>query len=267
MQKSDTKFRPGDEPTLSKMRFYSIGIVAANKSLKSNIIEVLPVEELPMLNGYLDDNTDVQTAEGEDSNGDKYSSKVTTGNTIQAQWLRFTDSNRLSSPDVRRGGSVMIYQFGNEDRYWWTTLKDDSKLRKLETVIWGISATPNEGDEMSADTCYYIEFSSHTKTITLHTSQANKEQWGYDIQINADQGYILLKDTNDNFIKLDSQAESLTMKNASGSFVDITKAIATIETSDQINFKTANGTWEASSSLKMTSPDMTLSSPDLKFTD
>ena len=259
MDNNNPQFRPG-EPNVSKLRFYSIGIVAANKALNSNIIEVTPIEELTMIDGYIDSTTTKQTANGVDASGNSYSSTVNTGNSIQAEWIRLGDSNRMTSPDVRRGESIIIYQFGDADKYWWTTLKNDSKLRKLETVVWGISATPNEGDNADATTMYYVEFSSHTKSITLHTSQANGEQWGYDIQIDAANGKIIFKDTNQNFIKLDSLAESIRMMNASGSFVDITKAIATINTTDQINFSSPTGSWTASNSL-------TLSSPNLIFTE
>ena len=220
-----TMYRPG-EPTVSKLRFYSIGIVAANKALSSNIIEVTPIEELPMIDGELDANTTSQTATGVDAGGKSYSANTTMGNSLQAEWLRLGDSNRITSPDVRRGAQVVIYQFGDADKYYWQTVKDDSNLRKLETVIWGISATPNEGDKASADTMYYIEFSSHTKQITLHTSQANGEQWGYDIQINPGKGFILIKDTNENYIKLDSLAESCYKQIAPVLFVMMDIAIA-----------------------------------------
>ena len=264
MELKDTSFRPG-EPTLSKLRFYSIGIVAENKALSDNVIEVTPVEELPMLDGYLNADTDTQNASGVDSNGKNYKTKVNTGNTLQATWLKMGNSNRVTSPDVRRGSTVMIYQFGDADKYYWATMMDDSNLRKLETVVWGISGTPNESDVAGPTTMYYVEFSSHTKQITLHTSQANGEQWGYDIQINPGEGFLAFTDTNGNYFKLDSQAESLTMKNVSGSMFDITKAIATITTTDQINLTAPNGTF-AIDTLLIKGPNVTIASPGLKFT-
>ena len=259
----DTAFRPG-EPTVSKLRFYSIGIVAENKALGSNTIEVTPVEELPMLDGYLNGTTDTQSATGVDASGRNYKTKVDTGNSLQATWLKLGDANRISSPDVRRGSTVMIFQFADADKYYWITMLDDSTLRKLETVVWGISGTPNESDTSNASTMYYVEFSSHTKQITLHTSQANGEQWGYDIQINPGEGFLAFTDTNGNFFKLNSLTESLTMKNASGSVFDITKAIATITTTDQINLNSSNGTI-AIDNLTIKGSSITLQSPGLKL--
>lgn len=286
MAEGDSFFRPG-EPTVSKLRFYSIGIVAENKALTSNIIEVSPVEELPMIDGYLDSNSDVNEADGVDASGRNYKTKVKSSNTIQAEWLPLCEANRRTSPDVRRGAPVMIYQFGDADKYYWTTLKDDANLRKLETVIWGFSATKNESDKATSETMYFFEVSTHKKTITLHTSQANGEKWGYDVQINAQEGYLAFTDTNGNYFKLDSLAESLHLENASGSKIDITKKIATITTPDQINMNTKTGTLNFSdqlninggkiavkgseitingSSVKVTGPSVTLSSPALAFT-
>ena len=264
MDIKDTAFRPG-EPTVSKLRFYSVGIVAANKALGSNVIEVTPVEELPMLDGYLYSATDTQNASGVDASGRNYKSKVNTGNSLQATWLKLGDSNRQTSPDVRRGSTVIILQFGDADKYYWVTMLDDSKIRKLETVIWGISGSPNEAAAADATNMYYIEFSSHTKQITLHTSQANGEQWGYDIQINPGEGFLAFTDTNGNYFKLDSQAESLTMKNASGSSFDITKAIATITTTNQINLTSPNGII-AIDNLTIKGGNVTIASAGLKLT-
>lgn len=234
MDNNNPEYRPG-EPTVSKLRFYSIGVVAANKKLSSVTIEVVPIEELPMLDGFLTDNQKLSKAAGVDSSGRHYASKVKTSVSIQAEWLRLGDANRLTAPDVRRGESVVIYQFGDADKYYWNTLKNDSRLRKLETVVWGISASTSESEGLNANNAYYIEFSSHTKMITLHTSQSNGEACGYDIQINAADGYVLIKDTLSNYFKLDSRGQSLRLENAVGSFLDVSKGIVNMKGVETVN--------------------------------
>lgn len=211
---------PG-EPTISKLHYYSKGIVAANKALKTSMIEVLPIEEFTMGDGYLDATTEKLEATAIDASGKEYTSSVKAGRSIQAKWLRLGDANRLSAPDVRRGESVIIYQYGDADQYFWMTMGEDHKFRRLETVIWGISATPTEDVALNASNMYYIEFSSHTKKITLHVSKANDEFCGYDIQINAKDGKIVISDTIGNSILMDSQANRLNMTNVDGSYVDI----------------------------------------------
>ena len=51
-------------PKMSQFQFYSIGIVAANKKPSSNDIEVIPIEETPMIDGDATDNIDKYTALG-----------------------------------------------------------------------------------------------------------------------------------------------------------------------------------------------------------
>jgi len=229
--------RNGD-PQISKLRFYSIGIVAANKRLKSKEIEVHPTEELPMMDGELDDQRETHQAAGEDSSGQSYQSNVKMANSIKATWLPFGSSQRITAPDVRRGESVMIYQFGDADKYYWVTLKQDNHLRRLETVIWAFSATKQEISQLSAENSYFLEVSTHTKTVTFHTSQADGEPFGYDIQINAKEGRIEIRDTAGNLILMDSRNTQLRMENSVGAFLDITKQIATLTTADKITLNT-----------------------------
>lgn len=252
------------ELQLSKFRFYSIGIVANNKALSSDVIEVTPTEELTMLDGEIDGVNVNVGSKGTNATGESYETNVATSMAIQAKWLKLSCSNRLTAPDVRRGAQVIIYQFGDSDKYYWTTLLDDAKLRKLETVIWGISATTVEGADPSHDNMYYFEISSHRKLVTFHTSQANGEQWGYDIQINTDNGYVVIEDTAGNYFKLDSSTSSLTMKNVDGSVIDITKEICTITTPSEINIQTKNYTLKAENvTTSATSTKLTTTNYDL----
>lgn len=251
----------GDEVSLSKMRFYSIGIVAENKKLSSNEIEVTPIEELPFLDGELNSKGTEYKGSAQDVSGRHYETKVSTHVTIKAVWLRFGDANRLTSPDVRRGEAVMIFQFGDADKYYWITLKQDSNLRKLETVVWAISATRDEKAATDADHSYYLEMSSHTKMVHFHTSKADGEPFAYDIQINTKVGAILITDDAGNFISLDSSERRLEMKNSDGSHIDMDKTNLTITTTDSITMntdkltvKTNTTTMDGSSSFRVTSP-------------
>jgi hypothetical protein len=233
-------FQPPDFQ-LSKFRFYSLGIVAANKPLATDVIDVIPVEELTMLDGEINTENVELKAQGVDASGRNYTTTVQTNVAIRAKWLKLTCSNRMTSPDVRRGASVIIYQFGDSDsEYYWTTWKDDSNLRKLETVVWGISATKNEADNASSSNMYYFEISSHTKTVTFHTSQANGEQWGYDIQINTDAGYVTIQDTAGNIIRLNSAATQLLMQNVNGTTLDIQQNNMSLTVPDTLTINAKN---------------------------
>lgn len=252
------------EPGLSKMRFFSAGIVAANKPLKSKEIEVTPVEQLTMLDGFLDDQRDTYDVKGQDANGQNYSSKLQMANSIKASWVPFGASNRLTAPDVRRGEMVMIYQFGDADKYYWNTLKADNDLRKLETVVWAFSATRDEGAKTDANHSYYFEVSTHKKIVALHTSQADGERWGYDVQIDADKGRVIITDTINNKILLDSGLQQVRLENAAGSYVDITKMMAKIFTGDSVEIQTTNFTVNCQTAV-YNSPTYTLNGQNVQI--
>lgn len=233
MTASSPNFEPGELIT-SKLRWYSYGILAANKALKSMDIEVAPMEELPMLDGELTDLQSTYSAQAKDAHGQAYSVSVATSATIKATWLRFGDANRMTAPDVRKGEAVMIYQFGDAKRYYWMTLKQDAGLRKLETVVWAISATRDEGVPTSADSTYYVEFSSHQKIVHLHTSKADGEPFSYDIQLDTKNGSFTVMDDAGNYWRVDSANARLEMKNSEGTHVDMDRKKITLTASESV---------------------------------
>lgn len=240
-QNETDNFRPTDLIT-SKMRFYSVGVVAENKVLGNDTIEVTPVEELTMLDGELSAKGTEYKATATDALGKTYESAVKAQVTIKASWLRFGSANRLTSPDVRRGEGVMIFQFGDADKYYWITLKQDSNLRKLETVVWAISATKEEGAKTDADHSYYFEVSSHKKLVHFHTSKADGEPFMYDVQINTKDGYISITDDAGNYISIDSANARMEMHNTDGSHIDMDRTNLTITTIDTITHNTKSFT-------------------------
>lgn len=214
---------PNIQERASVFRFYSVGTVAANKPLSSFVIEVVPQEDSPMIDGELTDNGQSTRVKTTDADGAARESVSNTSLALSATWLPIGSSNRRTAPDVRRGETVMIYQFGNQDKYFWTTLTDDSRLRKLETVIWGFSATADENAEPSPDNFYYLEISTHTKMITFHTTKANGEPFMYDFQLNTGEGTFLMTDDAGNFHMLDSNQNQWKQQTGNGAYMEAIK--------------------------------------------
>lgn len=258
-EQDQANFTPNDF-IVSKLRFYSIGIVAVNKALGSKEIEVTPVEELPMLDGELTDKKTDYSGKATDASGKAYASTVDTQVTLKAKWMRFANSYYLTAPDVRRGESVMIYQFGDADAYYWMTLKDDSHLRRLETVIWAISATRDEATKaLTAENSYYFEVSSHNKLIHLHTSTADGEPFAYDLQINTKTGQVVITDDVGNYISLDSAERRLELHNGDDSHFDLNKGDLTVTTKDSVTYHTKNFTVNSSTASINSSGAMSMS--------
>lgn len=230
-------FRPGDL-TLSKLRFYSMGIVAENKKLGSMEVEVTPTEELTMLDGEVTTHQEDYKASASDTLGKNYQSSVTSQATVTASWLRFGDPNRMTSPDVRRGEAVMIYQFGDSNKYYWMTIKQDAKLRRLETVIWAISGSAVEGTAMDAANTYYLELSSHRGLAHFHTSNANGEFCAWDCQFDGKNGCFTLTDSTGNYFQLDAQNRRFEWSNIDGSHIDMNRKELTMTIPDQVTINT-----------------------------
>lgn len=207
----------------SKMRFFSIGYVAENKQLTTNDIVVVPVEALPLVDGDLRDTSDVLDVSGIDNENKTYTVEITVGSTISCQWLPM-GSNRVTAPDVRRGERVMIWQYADVDRYYWTPLGIDDDLRRLETTLFAFSATSDDSEELDpALNMYTLEVSTHGGHITLHTTQANGEPFEYTIQLNTKDGSFFITDNEDNTIILDSAERIIKAINADNTEVTIDK--------------------------------------------
>ena len=251
---------------ISRLHFYSLGIVAANKALDSDEIEVTAIEENPMLSGDITDNVELYKATSVNSEKDYKDIEVQTTLTIKAKWLPINNSNRMSSPDVRRGETVVIYKFADVDKYWWNTLYNDSKLRRLETVIYGFVNDPTEGAEMTKDNSYWFEVNTHRKLIHLHTSKNDKEPFSYDIQLNTKEGIFTITDDVGNYVELNSRDTKLTFINADEASIVIDHRhiqmecdTMVINAKDSFELNTTTSTNNSSGSVNVNTPTTNIS--------
>lgn len=220
----------------SGLRIYSLGIVANNKEMGSNTIEVVPIETTPFMDGEIASMPYDAEASGKDAQGNSFNVKVTADQAIQAHWIRQQASNRITAPDVRRGMRVLIWQFADDNKYYWTDAGMDSHMMKLETVVFQISATKDEdADSTAVENSYYLEMSSHNKMITLGTSKANEEFCGYVVQMNLAEGRIVITDDIGNDITLDSKETIISAENAEGTIFALEKRNIVGYAPDHIN--------------------------------
>lgn len=222
-------------------KIVSLGIVAENKPMQKNggwcnEIDVTPIESQGMLDGELKSNPTEIEASGVDANGQAFSSKAIVDNAVVATWLPF-GSNRITAPDVRRGERVYLWRAGDNDKYYWTIAGLDGHLRKLETVVFAFSATKDEGTSgIDINSCYYMEVSTHQKTITIETSTSNGEQFSYMAQINAAENTLTLKDDVGQIVQIDSDEHKVMMANQDGCHVILDKTRVNIKAIDELSF-------------------------------
>lgn len=241
--------------TLSRLVFYSIGVVAVNKKLTSDFVEITPIEDIPYLDGEITDNFEEYKASGKDHLGNSFNVKMDTTASIRAKWLPAGNSNRITSPDVRRGEHVAIYKFGDADEYYWATLLQDKHIRRLETVIYSFSNNREENVIDTPTSTYFFEVSTHKKLIHIHTSKNDKEPFIYDIQLDTKNGNFVLRDDDDNYIFLDSKERHIKLHNKDTSYMEMDKKIINIHSLEEVNIKTKHYTLHATESMKTLTKD------------
>lgn len=196
---------------MSQFHFHSWGLVASVQKENKREIKVVPLE---VRFGYLESVIDDPTIE-EDSyltdDGEEIV-QVIKNTAVTAKWLNF-NSNRITTPNVRRNEQVMIYRLGNTDKYYWMDM-NVANVKRLETVVYAWSADPRNPMKDDLSNAYFLEISTHDKAVTFVTSQANGEPFGYTLQFNTDNGIVVLKDTDENVVYLDSANTVIGFKNA-----------------------------------------------------
>lgn len=233
----------------SLLRRISVGIVAENKALDSHDVRVLLVEHLNLMDGELTTATTMLESSGIDKDEQSYTVKIEMGAVIRAEWIG--ETNRTTSPDVRRGEQVWIYQQGDADKYYWESMGRDDDQRRLETVVYRFDGRPeNSNEPITEDNSYFLEFSSHKKAITLKTSKRNGEFCRYIFQLNTGDGQATLQDDMGNIIQMDSQHTTIHVRNADKSLIEMNRKKIHVQSEESISFKT---------------PHMHIDSPDIRI--
>lgn len=248
-----SKMATGAAVDVSKLTFYSLGIVAVNKQMSRDTIEVLPIEHFPYHDGEITDTWEEYEGKGKDYNGKEWNHKVDTTTTVLAKWLPLSISNRITAPDVRRGEHVLLFRFGDVDEFYWTTLFIDKKLRRLETVTYSFSNNREENKEDDYDSTYSIEVSTHKKYIHVHTAKNDGEPYAYDIQLNTKDGCLTITDDLDppNKIVMNSKENQLYFQNNDESYIDINKKKIKIRAKDKVEIETEHFEVNASKDVKI----------------
>lgn len=245
----------------SGFRFYSKAVVAANKKISSHLIEAVPIEDMPMMDGELTDNTVEYKAKGAGKDGENaFEHDLKTTASVEAEWLPWGSSNRRTPPDVRRGASVMLFKYKDSDKFYWISLGDNQQTTRLETVTYAWSNERKENIPLDATNTYWMTVSTHEKLIHLETTKSDGEPFAYILQINTKDGSVVLQDDVGNLFVLDSKNTHIRLQNKEMSFVDLNKRIITIESAEEVNIKTRKFSVKADESIVMNTKTMNVTS-------
>ena len=208
----------------SQFKPVSVARVLEDLEPGTDVLLVGGLESNPGATGMQVSNTQSVEAKGTDANGKEYSTTTNTDSVIKAKWLRW-GSQRLTPPNVRRKMRVMLYRFADQDEYYWEYMGLDGHLMRLETIVWGINNNANAdgASEVKPENMHTLEWSTHTKQLTLRTCKSQGEPFAYIFQFNLGEGSVVLADDNGNMVNLDSQEAIWLMQNSFGSHLKIDK--------------------------------------------
>lgn len=208
---------------MSVLQCLGVGTVAADKETDTDIIQVTLPKDFPSQDGETTANADEVDATYNTQSGDIKQNKVLMSNTVPAKWMPL-NTNRITSPDVRQGTKVAVYQYVNTNKYLWTLEGLDGTMR-LETVVYAYSASPDisENTPITPDNFYILSISSHKKKIELITGQGNGEACGYQFTIDMGEGYFGTMDSFGQIFMNNAVESSLTYLNKFKSQLSVNK--------------------------------------------
>lgn len=205
----------------SSFRVATVGLVAADKPLRSRFIEVYPMEMLPFYEGKITDDIVNIDKTGEESDGAEYTVKLKKSMTVKAEWIGA--ANRRTSPNVKKNEQVRLWTVGDSDKYWWEPLNRDDHLRTKEVVTWAWAARSVGGGPLTANDSYSLTVDTINRHMTLQTSGALGEKAKYVLQVNGGEGNVSITDDQNNLIQMNSVERKILFRNADKSYFAIDK--------------------------------------------
>lgn len=196
----------------SQLRFFSIGIVTEDKARGDDYIIACPIEHLSDIDGKLADYEVKHKANAPDVKGVQKNSAVTSKAVLKAKWLPFATTNRISAPDVVKNETVMLWRFADTEEYYWTTLFREPGVRRKESVLHSFGDNGDPLKPWDRKSSYWMEASTHDKSMRVHTGKSDGEPFEYDVAIDAKNGIIEMKDDVGNYFKMESKSGKVTMQ-------------------------------------------------------
>ena len=222
---------------ISQLKFYSRGIVTAEKPPLESQIMVIPIE-FRFMSATRVEQIDVEdrithkVGRGEDV------VVVNTSNSIPARWLKF-NSNRITPPDVMPDDEVLIWRMGDTDIFYWQDM-NIANVKRTEDVTWAFAADPNEKMKDDLSNAYHITMSTKNKHFTFQTSKANGEPFAYTFQVDTESGNAQLTDDVGNAFYVDSKNTVVGMQNCNGTYFKLDKNIMYGNAPDAMIFTAKN---------------------------
>ena len=213
----------------SLLKLYSLGIVVKDKKPGDDTIMVSAIETNNMQDsGNILDTNKTHESGLRDNNGGGFDASIQTTNYLTATWIPNGEDNRITAPDVCEGEHVCIYQYGNVQKFYWTTLFREPALRKLETAVYAWSNNPTRPGKATLENSYVMLVDARNGKVRFTTPDNNGEFTKYRIQMDTKKGVVTVEDAEGNIVILNS---------AEGALSATIKQTITAEAGEQITLK------------------------------
>lgn len=224
---------------MNLINYLGIGTVTATKDTNTHEIMVYLPSMAPAADGRAVATVTEVEKKSNNAYGEETTSRVMSSNSSPAIWSSMGDSNRITSPDVREGSKVAIYQVSGQNTYYWTTFGVNSETMRLETVVYGFQANPAIGGDtpFNVENFYTMTVSTHEGFFALRTTKANGEKSTFEIKVDGKSGKIMIGGGFKNYMVLDDVQRSMTYVNADGSVFNVDRKKITMSAPDSITLQ------------------------------
>jgi hypothetical protein len=227
----------------SGFRYIGIGIAVEN--LKSDKLD-LKIHLLEHMGDHSEVYKDGKDKKSKSSSG--LFTQVPREATITARWTNH-GSNRITPPTVRRGETVKVYQFGDEDKFLWDLYQYEPDVRGKEVVVHAFSNIDRDNkskflEKLNKKNTYYFRVDTIKKKVELKTNRNDKERKAWHILLNLKED--LLSITNKQVIFKLGQNKL---------YIKVASAV----------IETKKTTLKASSSMIIDTPNLTIKGGSVKM--
>lgn len=210
------------------------GIVLEDKPKTTTKIKVNLQEMTPFVEGKVEVKTTIHEVKSENTS---YSSSVETTNAFEAEFFNI-DPNRRYPPDLKKNEIVFVFNYSNDDTYWWLPLGRYQYIRRTERLNFGVSDSQEPIDSLTDLNTYFIELDTdENKWIRICTSNSDKEKYRYLIKLDSKTNSIQICDDSNNEILLESEVPRIRLRNASGTVIDLVKEDALLIVPRDMTYK------------------------------
>ena len=205
------------------------GKAVEDKAPESRELKVQLDEQMPYMEGKL------EKIENEAPAGDV--GIVKTSNYVTATYMGL-ESNRTFPPDIYQGEQVVVFNYGDSDKYYWYSSGRDDNMRRVERLRFHVADLQQTVKELNEDNTYFIEFDTlHNKRILIQTAKTDGEKYRYLLQFDAKENTIRICDDGDNEILVESDTPRVFLRNRDGTYIDANKRNLILFAPEDIVFK------------------------------